>query len=149
MSQVKAIPDGYHSITPSLNINGAAEAIDFYKKAFGAEEKGGRAPGPNGTIMHAEIKIGDSTIMISDAGMVPPTQASLHLYVNDANAAWKRATEAGATVAMPLSDTFWGDRYGSVTDRWGNRWSIGQRLEEVSVPEMERRMAEFMKSQKA
>lgn len=149
MSQVKAIPEGYHSITPFLNINGAAEAIDFYKKAFGAEEKGGRAPGPNGTIMHAEIRIGDSTVMISDAVMNPPSQSCLHLYVNDANEAWKRATEAGATVAMPLSDTFWGDRYGALTDRWGNRWTIGQHIEDVSQPEMERRMAEMMKTQKA
>ena len=141
MSQVKPIPDGYHSVTPSLSIKGAAEAIDFYKAAFGAEEKGGLAPGPNGTIMHAEIKIGDSTIMISDAVWTPPTQACLHLYVTDANAAWKRATDAGATIAMPLADTFWGDRYGALTDRWGNRWTIGQHIEDVSMAEMEKRMA--------
>jgi uncharacterized glyoxalase superfamily protein PhnB len=86
--------------------------------------------------------------MISDALMNPPSQATLHLYVNDANATWKRATEAGATVAMPLADMFWGDRYGALTDRWGNRWTIGQHLEDVSMAEMERRMAEMMKTQK-
>ena len=147
MSQVKPIPEGYHSVTPFLNIKGAAEAIDFFKAAFGAEEKGGRAPGPNGTIMHAEIKIGDSTIMISDALWNPPTQAALHLYVTDANAAWKRAIDAGATVVMPLADQFWGDRYGSLADRWGNRWTIGQHIEDVSPAEMERRMADAAKNQ--
>ena len=148
MSQVKAIPDGYHSVTPFLNIKGAAEAIDFYKQAFGAEERGGRAPGPGGTIMHAELKIGDSVIMLSDAVMNPPTQSCLHLYVSDANAAWKRALEAGATVVMPLNDMLWGDRYGAVADRWGNRWTIGQHIEDVSPAEMERRMAELMKTAK-
>src|SRR5262249_10302399 len=105
MAQVKAIPEGYGTVTPFLNVQGAAEAIDFYKKAFGAEEKV-RMPGPNNTLMHAEVEIGDSMVMISDAMMNPPTQASLHLYVPDADAAWKRATAAGATVVMPIADMF-------------------------------------------
>jgi len=145
MPQVKAVPDGYHTVTPFLNVKGAAEAIDFYKKAFGAEERGGRAPGPNNTIMHSELKIGDSTVMVADAMMGPPTQASLHLYVPDADASWKRATEAGATVVMPLADQFWGDRYGVVADRWGNRWSIATHKEDVPPAEMQKRTADAIK----
>ena len=94
---VKAIPEGYHTVTPFLNVAGASEAIEFYKKAFGAEEKG-RHAGPDGKIMHAEIQIGDSRIMISDVMQRPATTASLHLYVKDCDAAWKRATDAGAKV---------------------------------------------------
>jgi PhnB protein len=148
MAEVKAIPEGYHSVTPYLNIKGAAEAIDFYKAAFGAEERGGRAPGPNGSIMHAEIKIGDSVVMVSDALNAPPSQSTLHLYTADADALWKRATAAGATVTMPIADTFWGDRYGVVTDRWGNRWAISQHKEDLSPAEMQKRMAEAMKTPK-
>jgi uncharacterized glyoxalase superfamily protein PhnB len=144
MSQVKAIPDGYHAVTPFLNVKGASDALAFYKKAFGAEERY-RHPAPDGSLTHAEFKIGDSIIMISDAMMNPVTKSSLHLYVNDANAAWKRATEAGAKVAMPISDMFWGDRYGVVEDPWGNRWAISQHIEDVTGPELERRAAEAMK----
>jgi PhnB protein len=148
MAQVKAVPEGYSTVTPFLNVKGAAEAIEFYKKAFGAEEQGGRAPGPNGTIMHAEIKIGNSFIMLSDAAMNPPTQSTLHLYVDDADALWKRATEAGAEIATPIADQFWGDRYGAVSDKWGNRWGIATHKEDVPPAEMAKRMAEVMKQMK-
>ncbi|HEV8247321.1 MAG TPA: VOC family protein, partial [Polyangiaceae bacterium] len=93
MSKVKAVPDGYSTVTPLLNVKGAAEAIDFYKHAFGAEERS-RMPGPNGAIMHCELRIGNSVVMLSDAMVNPPTQSSLHLYVEDADALWKQATEA-------------------------------------------------------
>ncbi len=94
MAKVRAIPEGYHTVTPFLSVNGAGDAIDFYKKAFGAEERG-RMPGPDGKLVHGEIKIGDSVVMVADAIMGPPTTASIHLYVDDVDAAWTRATAAG------------------------------------------------------
>jgi PhnB protein len=147
MSNVRPVPEGYHTVTPFLNINGAAEAIEFYKKAFGAAERY-RMPGPNGKIMHAEIQIGDSAIMISDVMMNAPTQSSLHVYVEDARALWKRATDAGCEVAQPLVDQFWGDRWGVLTDKFGNRWSIAQHIEDVGPDEMQKRAAEAMKNMK-
>jgi uncharacterized glyoxalase superfamily protein PhnB len=147
MSNVKPVPDGYATVTPFLSVKGAAEAIDFYKKAFGAEERA-RAPGPNNTIMHAEIKIGNSVVMIADALMGPPLQGGCHLYVDDVDAVFKRAVQAGAQVVMPLENQFWGDRYGVVSDKWGNRWSLATHKEDLSPQEMERRMAEAMKKMK-
>jgi PhnB protein len=144
MAKVNPIPDGYSTVTPFLNVKGAAEAIEFYKRAFGAEERG-RMPGPNNSVMHAEIKIGDSVIMISDAIMTPATQSNLHLYVPDVDAAWKRATGAGAQVIIDLANQFWGDRYGVLSDKWGNRWSLASHVEEVPAGEMEKRAAEAMK----
>ena len=145
----KAIPDGYQTVTPSLNLKGAAEAIQFYKDALGAEEQGGRAPGPNGAIMHAELKIGNSIVMLADALMGPATQASLHLYVEDADALFQRATRAGAEVVLAMHDAFWGDRYGVVSDRWGNRWALATHQEDVSPEEMQKRMAEMAKQWEA
>jgi uncharacterized glyoxalase superfamily protein PhnB len=145
MAHVKAVPDGYATVTPFLNVKGAAQAIEFYKKAFGAEERG-RMPGPNGTIMHAEIRIGNSLVMLSDAMTHPPSQSTCHLYVEDADALWKRATAAGAQVAMPIADMFWGDRYGVLTDPFGNRWSIATHKEDVPQQEMQKRAAEAMKN---
>src|SRR5882762_3036132 len=107
-NSVKPVPEGFHTATPSLVVHDAAKALEFYKKAFGAEERM-RMPGPNGQIMHAEIKIGNGIIMIADAMMNAPTQSSCHLYVEDADKWWKRATDAGAQVAMPIQDMFWGD----------------------------------------
>jgi len=147
MAQVKAVPDGYGTVTPYLNLKGAGDAIEFYKKAFGAEERT-RMPGPNGSIMHAEIKIGNSMVMISDAMTNPPTQSSCHLCVDNADAWWKRATEAGADVVMPIADMFWGDRYGVLVDKWGNRWGIATHKEDVSPEEMRKRAAEAMKQMK-
>jgi uncharacterized glyoxalase superfamily protein PhnB len=144
MPNVKAVPDGYGTVTPQLNVKGAAEAIDFYKKAFGAEEKT-RVPGPNGAIMHAEIKIGGSVMMLTDAMRNPPTQSNHHLYVEDVDSWWKRATSAGAEVVTPLQDMFWGDRYGVVADKWGNHWAIATHKEDLSRAEIEKRMADAMK----
>lgn len=144
MASVDPIPVGYHTVTPFLRIQGAADAIEFYKRAFGAVERG-RMPGQKGEIMHAEIKIGDSVIMLADATMGPPTQASLHLYVEDVDAAWKKAVSAGAKVEMPLADMFWGDRYGTLTDAWGNRWSLATHKEDLSEEQMKKRAAESMK----
>jgi uncharacterized glyoxalase superfamily protein PhnB len=147
MGQVKAVPDGYHTVTPFLNVKGAAEAIEFYKKAFGAEEQS-RMPGPDGKLMHAVIKIGDSVVMLSDAVMNAPTTSSLHIYVTDADAVWKRAVAAGAQIAMPIADMFWGDRYGLLSDKWGNRWGIATHKEDVPPAEMPGRAAEAMKNMK-
>jgi PhnB protein len=143
----KPIPEGYHTVTPFLNVKGAAEAIAFYAQAFGAKERF-RMPGPNNLIMHCELQIGDSVLMISDAMTQAPTQSSTHLFVEDADACFKRATLAGAKVEMPLQDMFWGDRYGVVSDRWGNRWSIATHKEDVAPAEIERRAAEAMKQMK-
>src|SRR5436309_15947543 len=130
MANVKAVPEGYHTVTPFLCIDGAAEALEFFKKAFGAEERG-RMADPSGKIMHSEIKIGDSILMVTDP-MMPgqATKSALNLYVPDANAAWSRATAAGCQVEMPLADQFWGDRYGVLKDKWGNRWSTAQHIED-------------------
>ena len=145
MAQVKPVPEGYHTVTPFLNVDGASDALAFYKKAFGAEERF-RMPGPNGKIMHSEIKIGDSIVMVSDAMMNPPTQSSIHLYVPDADAIWTRAVAAGAKVEQPLVDQFWGDRWGVLSDKWGNRWGIATHKEDVSPEEMQKRGEEAMKN---
>lgn len=147
MAQVKAVPEGYSTVTPFMNIKGTAEAIDFYKKAFGAEERN-RMAAPDGTIMHAEIKIGSSIVMLGEAVRNAPTQSSHHIYVDDADALWKRATDAGAQVTMPLQDMFWGDRYGVLTDKWGNRWAIATHKEDISHAEMQKRGIEAMKNMK-
>jgi PhnB protein len=147
MANVKAVPEGYSTITPFLNVNGAAEAIEFYKKAFGAKERY-RMPGPNNKIMHAEISIGNAIVMVSDAMMGPPTQSSCHIYVDDADALWSQATKAGAEVVMPIADMFWGDRYGVLSDKWGNRWSIATHKEDLSQEEMQKRSDEAMKQMK-
>ena len=144
MAKVRTIPEGYHTVTPFLSVNGASDAIDFYKKAFGAEERA-RMPGPGGKIMHGEIKIGDSVVMVADAMMGPPTAASIHLYVDDVDATWTRAVAAGAGVVMPLADQFWGDRYGVLSDKWGNRWSMATHKEDLSPEEMGKRSEEAMK----
>jgi len=145
MAQVKSVPEGYHTVTPFLNVDGANEALAFYKKAFGAEERF-RMPGPDGKIMHSEIKIGDSLVMVSDAMMNPPTQSSIHLYVPDADAIWARALAAGAKVEQPLVDQFWGDRWGVLSDKWGNRWGVATHKEDVSPEEMQKRGEEAMKN---
>ena len=145
MAKVNPIPEGYHTVTPFLNVDGANEALAFYKKAFGAEERF-RMPTPDGKIMHSEIKIGDSLVMVSDAMMNPPTQSSIHLYVPDADAIWTRAVAAGAKVEQPLVDQFWGDRWGVLSDKWGNRWGVATHKEDVSPEEMQKRGEAAMKN---
>jgi PhnB protein len=145
MSNVKAVPDGYGTVTPFLNVNGASEAIEFYKKAFGVEERS-KMLMPNGMVAHSELQLGTSKIMVADAMMNPPTQASLHIYVDDCDAMWARATAAGCTIVMPIGDMFWGDRYGVVSDPYGNRWAIATHKQDVSDDEIRRRGEEAMKN---
>jgi PhnB protein len=137
----KAIPEGLHSVTPAMTIDGCAEAIEFYKKAFGAVEIE-RAPDPSGKkIWHAQIRIGNSAIFVNDVfpemGSVAGS-ASLWIYSGDVDAAFKRAVDAGVEVKMPLADMFWGDRMASVVDRWGNRWTLAQRTRDMTPDEMKR-----------
>lgn len=148
---VKAIPEGYHTITPTLTFKNAAKAIDFYQKAFGAEELY-RMSGPGGSIVHAELRIGNSRIMIGDemgghlsAETLGKTAGGLHLYVEDVDQVWKRALAAGAKVSMELMDAFWGDRYGTVVDPFGYSWGLASHVEDVSMEEMKRRGDEWMK----
>jgi PhnB protein len=147
---VKPVPERYHSLTPNLVCRNAVAAIDFYKKAFGATEIE-RMPGPDGKILHAELKIGDSTIFVNDAmGQVAPSAAPgatnlmyLHLYVPDADTIFNRAVTAGARVDMPLQNMFWGDRYGKLTDPFGQQWGIATHVEDVAPEDMRRRQQEF------
>ncbi len=154
----KPIPEGFHTVTPSIVVSDSTKAIAFYRKAFGAEEHGVHRT-PDGKVMHAEVKIGDSVVMLNDefTGMGPGprspdtlkgTTAVLHIYVPDVDTAFKRAVDAGATVVMPVADMFWGDRYAQVTDPFGHRWSIATRKEDVSAEEAVRRGEAFFKNMK-
>jgi PhnB protein len=149
---VKPIPDGYHAVTPYLALDNAAEAIEYYKKAFGAKERG-RMDAPGGKIGHAELEIGDALVMLSDAlpqfSTRPPkelggTSASVFLYVEDVDAVVKQAVDAGATVEMEVADQFWGDRFGSITDPFGHVWAIATHIEDVPPEEMAERAKEAM-----
>jgi PhnB protein len=146
---VKPIPDGYHTVTPYLIINGAAAALDFYKKAFNAKELF-RFGDPSGKIMHAEIKIGDSPVMLADECpeflAVSPqtlggTPIGIMLYVENVDALFNQAVAAGAKVERPVKDQFYGDRSGTLTDPFGHKWTIGTHKEDVSMEEMKKRMA--------
>ena len=141
MATVKPIPEGLHTLTPQLTVDGAADAIAFYKKAFGAEEVM-RAPDPSGKkIWHAELRIGDSAIFVNDAFPEmggPAHPSTLWVYRENVDALYKRAVDAGAKVAMPLADMFWGDRMGTVTDPWGNKWSLAQRVKTMTQEEMKK-----------
>ena len=146
---VSHIPQGYHSVTPYLIVAGAAEAIRFYGEAFGAEEVL-RMTMPGGRIAHAEVKIGDSHIMLSDEWpdmdfLGPKARggatASLMIYLEDVDAAWDRAIAAGCTAERPPEDQFWGDRMGTLVDPFGHRWSLATHIEDVSDEELQRRMA--------
>ncbi|HEY1264547.1 MAG TPA: VOC family protein [Terriglobales bacterium] len=152
MKEVKPIPEGYHTLTPHLVVADARKAIDFYQRAFGAEVLG-IADGPGGIVMHAEIKIGDSKVMLNDEmpefGAVSPkslggTPVTIHIYLNNVDAAFKRAVDAGANVAMPLADQFWGDRYGVLTDPFGHKWSLATHVKDLSPEDMKRAMDEAM-----
>jgi len=148
---VKAKPDGYHTLTPTLTIEGAARAIDFYKKAFGAEETMRFEHG--GTVAHAELRIGDSVFMIGEpwpeAGHKSPTAlggspTGLMLYADDVDALFARAVAAGATVKSPVTDQFYGDRSGGLTDPFGHNWTIATHKEDVPMEEMMKRFREMM-----
>jgi len=150
----KAVPEGHHTVTPQLTLDNAAQAIDWYKKALGAEELS-RATGPDGKIMHAEIQIGDSRIMLNDpmGGSKGPkaiggSPASLWLYVEDCDALYNRAIAAGAQTFGPMgkmADQFWGDRCGTVSDPHGYLWTIATHKEDLSPQEMKQRQDEFFK----
>jgi uncharacterized glyoxalase superfamily protein PhnB len=150
------IPAGFHTITPHLVIKGASEAIEFYKRAFGAEEICRMPfPGGNGQVKlgHAELQLGDSKLFLADEfpeqGVLSPSGNSpvtIHLYVTDADATFARAVEAGATVGMPLADMFWGDRYGKLVDPFGHHWSVAEHLEDLTPEQMQVRMTAAMAS---
>lgn len=148
MADVRAIPQGYHTVTPSLTVKGCAEAIEFYRDAFGAEEAM-RSDGPGGVVWHAEIRIGDSPVMLNDEfpdrGVTGPSTlggspVTLWLYVEDVDAAYRRAVDAGAESTMEPDDMFWGDRMCAVEDPYGHKWSLATHVEDVSPEEMQRRM---------
>ncbi len=144
------IPKGYHTITPSLTCRDAAKAIDFYKKAFGAQELM-RMPSPDGKISHAEIKIGDSVVFINDefpgrtAAPAPTAtpSSSLFLYVEDVDTVFNQAVSVGAKSTMPLQDMFWGDRFGNVVDPFGHQWGLAMHIEDVAPEEIGRRAQAF------
>lgn len=147
----RAIPDGMHSLTPHLVCDGAAQAIDFYKKAFNAVELA-RLPGPNGKLMHAAVRIGDSTLMLVDAfpewNSLDPkalngSPVTVHLYVEDADATIAQAVAAGAKVTMPAADMFWGDRYGQIVDPFGHRWSVATHKLDMTPQEMQEGMKQM------
>lgn len=150
MSPVRAIPEGYHSVTPYLTCKNAAQAIDYYKSVFGATEAV-CMKSPDGKIGHAELKIGDSFIFVSDEfpGMnSAPTRGvknacGIFLYVENVDDIFNRAVAAGAKVDMPLDNQFWGDRYGKLTDPFGHQWGVAQHVEDVAPEEMERRSKEW------
>jgi PhnB protein len=144
MSDVKAIPDGYHTITPNITVRDAAAALAFYQKALGAEELM-RMPGPGGKILHAEIKIGNSRAFVTDempemGGKSPKalggSPVGFYLYVHNVDAAWKRAVDAGAKVINGLEDMFWGDRTGRLEDPFGHTWTLAQHVKDMTPAEM-------------
>jgi PhnB protein len=150
---VKPIPDGYHSVTPYLIVKGAAAALDFYTKVFGATELF-RMPGPDGRIGHAEIKIGDSPIMLADEHpemdalgpkTIGGTPVGIMIYVANSDAMFKDAVAAGAKVLKPLQDQFYGDRSGTIEDPFGHKWTIATHVEDVSPEEIQRRVAAMAK----
>jgi len=154
---VKPIPDGYHTVTPYLIVKGAARAIDFYKQAFGATEIM-RVPGPNNTVMHAELKIGDSVIMLADEQGTPAgaeyrspqsiggSPVSLMIYVPEVDKTFKQAISLGSQSKREVQNQFYGDRSGNLVDPFGHIWTISTHVEDVSAEEMKKRMAALPKS---
>jgi PhnB protein len=152
----KAVPEGFHTVTPQLTLDSCAQAIDWYKQGLGAEEVS-RAVGPDGNIMHAELRIGDSRIMVNDAIMggkgpkaLGGSPASLWIYVEDCDTLFNRAVAAGGTIDAggmgQMTDQFWGDRSGTFTDPHGYRWTIATHKEDLTPQEMQQRQEEFMKT---
>ena len=151
-SQARPIPEGYHTVTPYLTVSDCAQAISFYQKAFGAKQVV-RMDSPDGKVMHAELKIGDSMIMLADENpraetrspkSLRGTTAGIFLYVENVDASFNQAVSAGAKAEMPPSDMFWGDRYGKLTDPFGHSWSLATHKEDVSPEEMRKRTQEMM-----
>jgi PhnB protein len=154
---VKPIPEGFHTLTAYLTVDGAADAIEFYKKAFGATEIM-RMPGPDGRLGHAEIQIGDSKVMLSDpfpqSESKPPsevgaTTGGLFMYAEDVDAVMQQAVEAGATVTMEAENMFWGDRFGTVKDPFGHIWSIATHVEDLTPEEIAERSKDAMAAMSA
>lgn len=151
-ANVKAVPKGFHTVTPSLTIRGAADAIEFYKRALGAKELM-RMQGPDGKIGHAEIQIGDSIIFISDEmpnmgfskspQTLGGTTGVLNVYVDDVDRTYQQAIDAGGKASMPVADMFWGDRYGVLHDPYGHVWGLGTHKEDLTPEEVEQRAADF------
>ena len=151
--KVQAVPAGYHTVTPYLTVNDGAGALEFYKRAFGARETE-RMPGPGGKLMHAELRIGDSVVMLSDEfpGMstcrapksLGGTTGSIFLYLPDVDPAFRKAVDAGCKILMPLTNMFWGDRFGKLEDPFGNQWTMATHVEDVTPDEMRRRAADAM-----
>ena len=145
-AKVKAIPEGFHTITPYLIVEGAAKIIDFMQKAFDAKLDHEATKRPDGSIMHATLKIGDSMVMISDASEhAKATTTMLYLYVPDVDATYQKALKAGATSVMEPADQFYGDRSGGVKDVAGNQWWLGKHIEDVTPAELKKRAAEMFK----
>ena len=154
-TKVSHVPKGYHTVTPGLAVRNADQAIEFYKSALGAKEKM-RMPGPDGRVMHAELQIGDSHIMLGEENiqMNNPSPQSLngspvglYIYVRDSDKVFDQAVQAGATVAMPMMDQFWGDRSGMITDPFGHKWWIATRKRNLSGKEMQKAAQEFFAQQ--
>lgn len=151
MAKKQVVPQGYHTVTPNIVVNDAAEALEFYKEAFGAEETV-RMPGPAGRIMHAEMRIGDSVVMIGeempDMGRNSPKKyggspVGFYVYVENVDAAWKRAVAAGAKTTMPLADMFWGDRTGTLEDPFGHSWSLAEHVKDLTPEEIDKGQEAF------
>jgi uncharacterized glyoxalase superfamily protein PhnB len=141
MAQVSAVPQGMHTVIPVITIKGCAEAIDFYKKAFGAEEVSRALDSSGKLIMHAAIRIGDSTVFMNDEipGMTKPAHpVHLWFYLNGVDAAFERAVKAGCKAVMPPADMFWGDRMSQVTDKWGNEYELAQHIKDVTPQDLEK-----------
>jgi uncharacterized glyoxalase superfamily protein PhnB len=151
--KTSAVPQGFHTLTPHLIVRDADRAIEFYRQAFGAELQGGIARMSNGKVMHALLRIGNSNLMLNDEmpeyGALSPlsggsSSVTIHVYTENVDAAFARATAAGAQIKMPLMDQFWGDRYGVVTDPYGHKWSLASHVKDLSPEEMHRAMNEAM-----
>jgi PhnB protein len=152
--KVKAIPDGFHTLTPHITVRDAKGAIEFYKKALGAQVLH-VSHTPDGRVMHASLKIGDSVIMLNDEfpewGGAPAPRSevngvTIHVYVDNVDALFNQAVAAGSVVKMPLAEQFWGDRYGTVLDPYGFKWSLATHVKDVSPAEMEKAQVEMMKT---
>ncbi len=148
--KARAIPDGFHTITPHITVKGAAKAIDLYKKAFGAQEVM-RMPGPDGkSIMHASLTIGDSALMLNDENQEwgafgpdagRPSPVTIHLAVENVDQVFERAVKAGLTPVMPVADMFWGDRYGVLRDPFGHSWSVATHMHDYTPEQIKANMA--------